>query len=196
MIDWNAIDKKLKSIIINKKNMPTLQELNDKGLQVFIKKNVNLEQSGSIWNRLYDKVMQLNLSPQEWSLLKLVAILYQTEGPLSYCINYILFSLMLKGKKIPLTFKKRKKRYADSVDDLFYNITLNNKVTFLKNNNFAFMSKICPRDIRNAIAHQDFIIESDGTVTILKTGKKITTDELDEKIKNLVNFILIFRNKL
>ena len=58
------------------------------------------------------------------------------------------------------------------------------------------MSIICPRELRNAFAHQDVKIESDGTVIILKTGKKFKLEDLDHKIKIITKLIKNFSNNL
>ena len=194
-LDWNYIKKNIQSSILNRE---IIQSINIKKTKQISKRINQLKDISPIWNGLLDKVEWLEqtpqkLNPQERSLWKLIAILYYTEGPLNIIINYIIYSLIIKGKKIKI---RREKRFADSFDDI-YKIPLVDRLDFLKKNDFDFMSKIPPRDIRNAIAHQYLIkkIEPDGTV-ILTTEKKFNPAILDERVRNIVKLIKIFSANL
>ena len=56
------------------------------------------------------------------------------------------------------------------------------------------MSDICPREIRNAVAHQDFKIESNGTVYMIRgrKTKRFSNKDLIEKIENAIRLIELF----
>jgi len=197
-LDWNSIEKNIQSIILSREIIQSIIINKIKQSSKYINQ---LKDISPIWNRLFDKVEWLEqtpqkLSSQERSLWELIAILYYIEGPLNIIINYFIYSLILKGKKIKI---RQEKRYADSFDEL-HKIRLVDRLKFLKKNGFDFMSKICPRELRNAIAHMDFRIDSDGTVILLKTGKngekKVKPDELKNRVNNISQFIEKFSNNL
>lgn len=68
--------------------------------------------------------------------------------------------------------------------------TVYNKLTFLGEKGFSIISDICDRDLRNSIAHMNFIVFTNGSVVYENgngKGIKITKDELDTKIERLVS---------
>ncbi len=69
-------------------------------------------------------------------------------------------------------------------------INLYTKLNFLTRHGFSFFSIICDRRLRNAIAHHDFKIGSNGEI-ILK-DREITRVELVKKINDLLKLINIF----
>ena len=78
------------------------------------------------------------------------------------------------------------------VTELFSGLTIGQ---FLKKHGFNFLSEICPRDIRNMVAHSDFVIQEDGTIQSITKRKsfyslKQLTDallEMDRMIKTITD---------
>lgn len=195
MINWNEVEVKIQSIIISKGQIEELKKKQPEEVKSISENIKQLHEIAPIWTGFSDKVyLKLKLSQEERSLWNLVNILVYTEGPLNIIINYIVYSLMLKGNKIKIRCECR---FADSYNDLF-KIDLNGKLAFLKKKEcgFKFVSKICPREIRNAMAHMRFKIKPDGTVIILTTGREFKTEDLDEILINIREFIIKFKNSL
>lgn len=89
----------------------------------------------------------------------------------------------------------RTKSNGEKVDAKITNLkeineeTLFNKLIFLKENGFSLISDSCDRDLRNSIAHMDFIVFENGSLTYEKMRKvtTITKDDLEAKIGRLLN---------
>lgn len=60
--------------------------------------------------------------------------------------------------------------HASSFDDLEY-VPLATKIAFLERNDLRETSKFIDRELRNAIAHLNFKIDSQGNISILRKGK-------------------------
>ena len=107
-LDWDSIEKNIQSIILSREIIQSIIINKIKQSSKYINQ---LKDISPIWNRLFDKVEWLEqtpqkLSPQERSLWELIAILYYIEGPLNIIINYFIYSLILKGKKIKIRREK------------------------------------------------------------------------------------------
>lgn len=55
------------------------------------------------------------------------------------------------------------------------------KLKFLDIHDFSFLAEVCPKELRNAFAHQSFKINADGSI-LLSNGRKVTQKEVCEKI--------------
>jgi hypothetical protein len=207
MINWNEVQKKMKEvsltnyfkalqigeIIIEEKKEYTLEEFLEKfdnkpeikELNTIFQQYKQTEENSTIHLQLFAKIENLKKSPPEQSLLLLLYILYFDEGPLNLLINYITYWLMKVGHHD--IWSEWEQKFVSSFDELD-KINLSIRLKFLKKHDFGFLSEICSKEIRNAIAHQNFKIEPDGTVR-LKNDRKYTQKELREKIDDKLRLI-------
>jgi len=182
MIDWNEIEKKIKTISILKTFETHLdpREMAVIGEHAKQVRKIHLAYSESL-----KKIRWSSISTTEESLLIIIYTLFLTEGILGFGMNTIIYALMLKGHH-DIWFEW-KQRFVSSFDELF-EVPLSVRLKFLEKHEFEFFSEICPKDIRNAIAHLNFDIGSDGTIHI-KQGKKYTKKQLETKIFNVVRLV-------
>ena len=196
MLDWDEIDEKLENLQFTR----TLSR-NPEDFEVFIKYTNEVYENFSIWEELHKKLVilierqEIAISKQEAVLLPLVNIFYLIEGVLSYYIDIVIFTIMSKEQCFVLK-NRGKKREISRLDDL-RQIRLMSKLRFLESHGFAFFSDICDRNLRNAIAHQDFKVDREGVVLIKKGKKKeytfidlIKMDENCRSVMNIVNRLL------
>jgi len=98
-------------------------------------------------------------------------------------MNVVIYALMLKEHHD--IWSGRERKFVSSYDELS-EVPLYVRLKFLEKHKFGFFSEICPKDIRNAIAHLNFNINSDGTIYLKKPKKKYTKKELENKIRDIV----------
>lgn len=182
MIDWNKVEGKINITSIFK----TFEtHLNQKEIAVVREHFEQARKISSVYIKLLKNISWSSISEIEASLVILTYILFLTEGILGFGMNMIIYDLMLKGHHdIWLEWKQR---FVSSFDELS-EVPLSVRLKFLKKHELEFFSEICPRDLRNAIAHLNFDIDSDGTIQI-KDGKKYTKKELEIEISNVLKLI-------
>jgi hypothetical protein len=112
--------------------------------------------------------MQKRLEYPQLALIYLMEILYLVEGIVNYLMNLVIFTLILQEHH-DLWFEDRH-TFVSSFDDLF-RVSMFVRETFLEQHGFGFFRELCNRELRNAIAHQNFKIEKNGDVFILKKRK-------------------------
>lgn len=120
-------------------------------------------------NELLDST---KLTPKQKSLVSLYYYLNLVEGGSTTCIQFIAFMLIKNGKKLCTA-----KKYED-----LKRINLKSKIKFLSDNSLNLAVEHIDRNLRNCIAHQDFIIFDDGVVVNLETGEQIN---IQEKVRSL-----------
>lgn len=113
------------------------------------------------WTSLREKMDKIELSDREYTYLHLYNLLYTLEGPFSFVMNAVIYSLISDGHHD--IWSRSKGDYVSSFDEIF-DISLPRRLKFLNRHDFKFFSDICPRSIRNAIAHQSFEIDLDGVI--------------------------------
>jgi hypothetical protein len=119
-----------------------------------------------------------NLTPQEKSLLQLVNILFTTEGHFGGIVNLTIYALMVN--KHHDVWNEWRQKFASLFEDIL-DIPLSVKMKFLKRHGFDFLCQACPRKLRNAIAHNSFLIQQDGSVrTMEKQTQTYTLAQLTE----------------
>jgi len=121
----------------------------------------------------------------------LTCLLYLIEGPLSFYLNVIIYSLILKEHHD--LWDEIRQKFITSYDEIS-TINLSVKIKFLERHGFDFFKEICSRELRNVIAHQNFRIDLEGNVDIFKKGKiikKIYLKEIYLRIDNIVKIIQI-----
>jgi len=183
MIHWDEIKKKLKSFLLSGKcflnlkgeELENFKELNKRAITNF---KTSQDVLGKIqWNLL---------TASEDALLRLTYVLFLTEGLLAFYINTIVYCL-IRNEHHDIWFEMKQK-FVSSFEELS-EVPLSIKLKFLDIHGFDFFSDICRTDLRNAVAHQDFSIESDGTIYIKKGKKKILKQDSEEIIHDLTELI-------
>jgi hypothetical protein len=108
-------------------------------------------------------------------MFQLVNILLVIEGLFSGLVNLTIFSMIVNHHD-DIWFEEQR-RFVSSFEDLT-DVALNVKMKFLEMHDFTLLSDICPRKIRNAVAYNDFTIDSDGAACI--QGEKFPLRRLTE----------------
>ena len=182
MINWDEVEKKIQSVSIKQtiKENCTLDER-----KVIDEHIINMRNNIALVQKFFTNI---SLSSEIASFTFLLNILFITEA-LGVDINLLIFALMLKG-------------YSDSTlitssfDGLFYE-RLIDRLRFLNKYGFEFLSEIIPRELRNDVAHQNFNIESDGTIFIThkKRRGEFTQERLNEVLDNMLRYVKIMQNE-
>ena len=189
MIDWNEIEEKIKTISVFK----TFEKHLDPKEQAVIRYQTNQVRGiSSVYGELLEKIPWSSISTSEESLLNVTYLLFLTEGILGFGMNIIIYALILKGHHD--VWLEWKQKFVSSYDELS-EVPLSVRLEFLKKHGFEFFSEICPKDIRNAIAHMNFNIDSNGTFHI-KKYKKYTKEELENRIFNVVKMVKLLSEAL
>jgi len=104
-------------------------------------------------------------NPKSKAFSHLIRVFYKIEGELSYWINFIVFYLVNLGHHdLWCPFKQN---YARSYTDVS-EVSLRIKTKFLEDHGFEFIEDFVNRDIRNAIAHQEYLIRDNGDIEIYR----------------------------
>lgn len=141
---------------------------------------VNGEQNLDMWNRSMFKLSAIEkILPPEKSMLLLTNLLYVIEGPFSAIVNLIVHNRIKEHHDI---WDEYHEKFVTSFRDIVQ-LRLYLKLEFLKQHDFGALAEICPKELRNAIAHQGFKIDEEGAVILsYGTRKRFTQGELFEKI--------------
>jgi hypothetical protein len=119
------------------------------------------------------------LTLKQKSLVSLYYYLTLVEGGSTTSIQFIAFMLIKNGQKF---YDRYSKRFVKTYEDMEH-IDLSSKLKLLTENGLDLAVKSIDRNLRNCIAHQDFIISDDGAVVNLKTGEQI---DIQEKVRSLL----------
>lgn len=119
------------------------------------------------------------LSKAQISMLRLTYISSMVEGPFTSLIDQIIYLLIAGGHHD--FWSEQGQKFITQPDEI-RRAPLYQKLEFLENHGLKSLSETYPRDMRNAIVHQDYLIEQDGTVQFRKG--KLTTKELFETVKD------------
>jgi len=183
MIDWNEVDQELKRLDL--KTFRT--HLNSKDLEEIKRRTDQGANNFRIFQNLLAKIVKsklLSSSASEEALLKLTTVLFLTEGPLGYYINIYSYGLILE-KHHDVWFEE-KQEFVSSFEEI-ERVPLSVKLKFLERHGFKSFSKICPKKVRNAIAHYNFHIEPEGTIDI--EGQKLTKKESENIIHDITEML-------
>ena len=143
------------------------------------------------WEKLRDRLYSISMPIDESAYLHLTDLLYTLEGPMSFVMNAVIYTLVRDGHHD--IWSEQKQKFISSFDEVF-NIPLSTRIKFLNTHGFNFFSEICPRGIRNAVAHQNFTIESDGSIHF--KGTRLTLSELDRINNRMMDVVETFMNVL
>jgi len=123
---------------------------------------------------------------------ELINILFLCEAFLTSVID--LFIIYIIETKHGDLWNFQKNIYVSSLDDL-KSVDVFHKIEFLKRHDYGFMKDLYPRQIRNAIAHANYLIKPDGSiVTYNNKGnpqKLISSEQLEKIIKNIFYFVIV-----
>lgn len=129
-----------------------------------------------VWKLSHDKK---KLTPKQKSLLGLFLYLSLAEGMASENVQIIAFLLMQNGHDI---YDPRKRRVVNSYKDLG-NVDLFIKMQCLEKHGFTFITEAIDRNLRNCIAHLEYIVEENGTIINQKNGERI--NDITQKMDHL-----------
>lgn len=148
-------------------------------------------QSFHSWEKLRDKLFTTDMPKDELAYLRLTDLIYTIEGPFSFIMNVVIYSLLKEGHHD--IWSESEQQFISSFEDIF-KIPLYKRLKFLNAHNFSFFSDICPRKIRNAVAHQTFLIESNGIIKYNTTEISLSQIEKinDKMIKIAEIFFKVF----
>lgn len=187
-MDWGKIEEKIIQLEI-------FDAIADpKELLAIANRLKRVQHNYHTWSTLFGRIASsvLDMNNEERASLTLVNVLYEIEGPLSQCVNLVIY--VLKSKEHHDLWSEYKQDFVTSFNDV-QELPLHVKEKFLRRHELGFLSKLCHRELRNAIAHQNFVIDSDGSVYVQNGGKKArrySTEDLIEIIRQsgkLVNII-------
>ena len=186
MVDWNKIKEQIESLSISEVLEKHLDTPEKKAIVVRTKQVAEFHR---VYGKLLEKIPWPKISASEESFLIVSYILFMTEGLLSFGMNVIIYALMLKEHHD--IWSEWKNKFVSSYDELS-EVRLSARLKFLERHGFGFFSEICPKDIRNAIAHMNFIIDSKGTIHLKRPTKQYTKEELQKKIEDIVKMVSLF----
>ncbi len=190
MTDWNKIEEKLRELYLKE-----YQKRTDSKEIAGIKDYAKLiNENFQIWTSMWTKIGKLEKSVIEDSFSKLFIVLFLIEGHLGFVVNWISYLLMVKEHHDIWSRQKLVTSFYELME-----IDLYIKLEFLKKHDFGEIVELCPREIRNAIAHMNFRIQQDGAVHIIKNGKvdgRYTQEELTEKMKAILKLFKITQKVL
>ena len=131
------------------------------------------------------EVTSISGTPKQKSLLRLFGYLEMSEGVFSELVQSLAFFLMQNGHDI---YDPQRMKFIKEYKELD-KIPLFVKLQFIEEHELKFVSDAFDRELRNCIAHLDYIVKDDGDIINKRTGRKI--EDLDGKILNLNAMIQI-----
>lgn len=145
--------------------------------------------NAELWLGILKRTL-LDKTDREKAFLALVDMLFLIETSFACLANLIIYALILKEHHD--IWDEYRQKFVVTFDDVV-ELTLFVKLEFLKKHNFGFLANICPRDLRNAIIHNYFEIDSEGSVDIIKKGKRVEVvlEELTDKAATLRDVLLL-----
>ena len=127
-----------------------------------------------------NKIASEKLTPRQKSLLDLLSYLGVSEGAFSELTQLITFILVENGHDIYDPIRTKFVKNYKGLDKVVLFI----KLQFVEEHGFKFITNVFDRELRNCIAHLNFVIKDDGTIEKV-SGEKLTKEELSEKIRKL-----------
>lgn len=127
-------------------------------------------QNLQVWTRSLSRLLEIeNIEPSEKSMLYITDLLYVVEGPFSGIVNLIVHNKIAEHHHD--IWDEYHEKFATSFKEIV-RLRLYLKLEFLKRHGFDFLTETCPRTLRNAIAHQSFRIEGDGSIVVSNGSEK------------------------
>jgi hypothetical protein len=162
--DFEQIEDPKPKIIPLIKNLKTIQSWENL-----------LNSIDSAHEKIHDLRELINLTSsgtdKQKSLLNLFAYLVYGEGVFSELVQIIAFILMENDHDI---YDPRRMEFVNTYEHL-YKLDLYVKMQFIEKHGFGMLTKSFDRDLRNCIAHLDFVIHDNGKIISKKTQETISS---------------------
>lgn len=136
-----------------------------------------------------------NSSPKQKAMLDLYAYLTLVEGVFSEMVEIIAFLLIENDHDL---YDPKEMRFIDSYLQL-KKLDLFVKIQFIEKHGFKNLTNAIDRNLRNCIAHLDFLVDEMGNITNTRTGEIFEYNEngLNNKItKKFVYALAVFGQTL
>lgn len=135
------------------------------------------------WQSIYKLTVsdETALTPKQKSILELFLYLNLVEGIYSETVNTLII-LLIKGG-IDYSDELGRTHFSERFLEL-RKITLFVRLQFLERHGFRAFANAVNRDLRNCIAHLDYYVDDDGSITDKKTDRPIVTNlaQINEKL--------------
>lgn len=92
----------------------------------------------------------------------MLAFLWEYEGNYTSCVDAFCFLIITNGHDL---FDPIRRKYVKSLEEIG-NIDMSIKLMFLEEHNFGIFKRDKDRELRNKIAHHDFVLDDSGKVLI------------------------------
>jgi len=137
---------------------------------------------------------------EESSRLLLPVYLMLHEGVFKSQIDVLVTFIVRSGIEFDYFKNKELVKSGENTIAGVKNLPMPRKLDFLKRKGFSEISSVCDTRLRNSIAHLDFEVQSDGTISYFDRNpqkiKSITLDELQTAIDKLSTFCQSFNDIL
>jgi len=134
----------------------------------------------------------INVSTRKKSLINVIYYLFFIEGIYSFNINMIIyFEICNKSQAVKIDYGKNRDNMVTQFDEL-NDVSLSNRLKFMRKRGYADIADLCNVKIRNAIAHNDYYIDGKGAFIIVSSREKTNYSILNEYIENLQWFMRLF----
>jgi len=150
------------------------------GWQSYITKEKDARKSSSAILRFLESK---GIGERNRAFLSLAIYLFLAEGAYASYMNFVCFMLVSQGHDLYNVFKRR---FACSFKEI-EGVNLETKEQFLKEHRLDLFKKGLNRKLRNAIAHYDFKIEDDGTISV--KGEIIDINYELEQLLDFMSFL-------
>lgn len=141
----------------------------------------------NLLNAIIKMMNKIDMTTSQSNMIFLVMFINTIEGPFNVVLNIIIY-MLIKNEHHDLWDDIRRK-FITTFDDVF-NISLAIRLEFLAHHGFD-CSSICQKTLRNAIAHQSYRINEEGTIEILKK-RKIIKSYSGKKLAKIWEDLCIF----
>lgn len=171
-INWDMIERKFTIFLDKLGPLPIVEE----DLDVLPYLNRMLSNSNDLM-RFIDNITPQMKDKKNLSILLLVAVFSFIEGGFTYWVNSCIYQLIRKGHHD--LWDDLRQFFVSSFDNVA-GVRLAVKLKFLKLHGLDFIDRFAHRDLRNAFAHQNYIIDNDGNVITYKGRNRGITYSVDE----------------
>ena len=132
------------------------------------------------------------VSTRKKSLINVLYYLFFIEGIYSFNINMIIYyEICNKSQEIKIDYGKNRHKKVTQFDEL-NDVSLSNRLNFMRKRGYSEIADLCNVKIRNAIAHNDYYIDGKGAFIIVSSREKMNYSILNEYIENLQMFMSFF----
>ena len=178
--------------MVNMKN--TLVSLDFSGMRDDTSWNLKHENIQDIVHLLMDAYVRdsIKVSTRKKSLINVIYYLFFIEGIYSFNINMIIYyEICNKSQELIINYGKNRNKKVTQFDDL-NDVSLSNRLKFMRKRGYDDIADLCNVKIRNAIAHNDYYINGKGAFIIVSSREKINYSILNEYIDDLHWFMRLF----